>query len=303
MDLKQIEDFVRVAELGSFTKAALAMQVAQPLLSRHIRQLEVELHQSLLIRNGRGVTPTESGLLMLEHARGILYQVALAKEELSGTSGALAGPISIGLPPSLSRLITVPLTLSFKTALPQAKLSLTEGFSALMYESLRAGRIDMAVLYNPAPSQDLEMTQLHEDALILIGSSKGIGQKSQVLLKPNLLLKDLCELPLILPSKPNAFRLLIEVQMQKLNARPKIALEIDGINAILELVKEGLGFAVLPTYTLNQFPNPEVFTTHSIQRPQLLSQLMLVWSSKRPSTGTQRVALALTQKVIQEALQ
>ncbi len=303
MDLKQIEAFVRVAELGSFTKAALAMQVAQPLLSRHIRQLEVELHQSLLIRNGRGVTPTESGLLMLEHARGILYQVALAKEELSGTSGALAGPISIGLPPSLSRLITVPLTLAFKTTLPQAKLSLTEGFSALMYESLRAGRIDMAVLYNPAPSQDLEMTQLHEDALILIGSSKGIGQKSQVLLKPNLLLKDLCELPLILPSKPNAFRLLIEVQMQKLNARPKIALEIDGINAILELVKEGLGFAVLPTYTLNQFPNPEVFTTHSIQRPQLLSQLMLVWSSKRPSTGTQRVALALTQKVIQEALQ
>ena len=303
MDLKQIEAFVRVAELGSFTKAALAMQVAQPLLSRHIRQLEVELHQSLLIRNGRGVTPTESGLLMLEHARGILYQVALAKEELSGTSGALAGPISIGLPPSLSRLITVPLTLAFKTALPQAKLSLTEGFSALMYESLRAGRIDMAVLYNPAPSQDLEMTHLHEDALILIGSSKGIGQKSQVLLKPNLLLKDLCELPLILPSKPNAFRLLIEVQMQKLNARPKIALEIDGINAILELVKEGLGFAVLPTYTLNQFPNPEVFTTHSIQRPQLLSQLMLVWSSKRPSTGTQRVALALTQKVIQEALQ
>ena len=303
MDLKQIEAFVRVAELGSFTKAALAMQVAQPLLSRHIRQLEVELHQSLLIRNGRGATPTESGLLMLEHARGILYQVALAKEELSGTSGALAGPISIGLPPSLSRLITVPLTLAFKTALPQAKLSLTEGFSALMYESLRAGRIDMAVLYNPAPSQDLEMTQLHEDALILIGSSKGIGQKSQILLKSNLLLKDLCELPLILPSKPNAFRLLIEVEMQKLNARPKIALEIDGINAILELVKEGLGFAVLPTYTLNQFPNPEVFTTHSIQRPQLLSQLMLVWSSKRPSTGTQRVALALTQKVIQEALQ
>jgi LysR family nitrogen assimilation transcriptional regulator len=116
-------------------------------------------------------------------------------------------------------------------------------------------------------------------------------------------LKDLCELPLILPSKPNAFRLLIEVEMQKLNARPHIALEIDGINAILELVKEGLGFAVLPTYTLNQFPNPEVFTTHCIQRPQLLSQLMLVWSSKRPSTGTQRVALALTQKVIQEALQ
>ena len=302
MDLKQIESFVRVAELGSFTKAASALGVAQPMLSRQVRQLEVELHQSLLIRNGRGVTPSESGLLMLEHARGILYQVALAKEELSGTSGALAGPISIGLPPSLSKLITVPLTLAFKNALPQAKLSLTEGFSALMYESLRAGRIDMAVLYNPAPSQDLEMMQLHEDALILIAGSKRIGKKQQALLKPSVSLKDLCELPLILPSRPNAFRLLIEIEMQKLNVRPQIALEIDGINAILELVKEGLGFAVLPTYTLNDFPDPEAFTTHAIQRPQLLSQLMLVWSSKRPSTGTQRVALGLTQKVISDAL-
>jgi LysR family nitrogen assimilation transcriptional regulator len=171
-----------------------------------------------------------------------------------------------------------------------------------MYESLRAGRIDMAVLYNPAPSQDLDMQQLHEDALILIASSKRISKKSQALLKPNISLKDLSELPLILPSRPNAIRVLIEVEMQKLNARPHIALEIDGINAILELVKEGLGFAVLPTYTLNQFPDPEVFTTHRIQRPQLLSQLMLVWSSKRPSTGTQRVALELTQQVIQEAL-
>jgi LysR family nitrogen assimilation transcriptional regulator len=192
--------------------------------------------------------------------------------------------------------------MAFKNALPQAKLSLTEGFSALMYESLRAGRIDMAVLYNPAPSQDLEMTLLHEDALILIASRKRGDKKFHPLLKSSISLKDLGNLPLILPSRPNAFRLLIEVEMQKLNAKPQITLEIDGINAILELVKEGLGYAVLPTYTLNEFPDPNVFTTHSIQRPQLLSQLMLVWSSKRPSTGTQRVALGLTQKVISKVL-
>jgi LysR family nitrogen assimilation transcriptional regulator len=160
----------------------------------------------------------------------------------------------------------------------------------------------MAVLYNPAPSQDMEMMLLHEDALILIASSKRGDKKFQPLLKANLSLKDLSELPLILPSRPNAFRLLIEVEMQKLNVKPQITLEIDGINAILELVKEGLGFAVLPTYTLNEFAEPHGFSTYNIQRPQLLSQLMLVWSAKRPSTGTQRVALGLTQKVISQAL-
>ena len=104
MDLKQIESFVRVAELGSFTRASMALGVQQPLLSRHVRQLEVELHQSLLVRNGRGVTLTEAGLLMLEHGRGILHQVALAREDLGTARGALGGRVSIGLPPSLSPL-------------------------------------------------------------------------------------------------------------------------------------------------------------------------------------------------------
>ena len=68
MDLKQIESFVRVAELGSFTRAAIALGVQQPLLSRHVRQLEVELRQNLLDRNGRGVTLTEAGRALLLQA-------------------------------------------------------------------------------------------------------------------------------------------------------------------------------------------------------------------------------------------
>ncbi len=300
MELKQIESFVRVAELGSFTKAAAALGMPQPLLSRHVRQLEVELHQNLLIRNGRGVSLTEAGTVMLEHGRGILHQVALAQEELGSVRGALAGKVSIGLPPSLSKLVTVPLTLAFRKALPQAQLSLGEGFSVVMVESLRAGRMDMAVLYNPPPSPELEMTLLHEDALILIAGKK--STHSSVKLKPTMTLAALAELPLILPSRPNAFRLLIETEMLRVNCKPQIALEIDGLNAILELVKEGLGYAILPAYTLKNFANPQNFTTHRIERPKLNSQLMLVWSSKRPMTSTHTAAQQLIQRVVSQSL-
>jgi LysR family nitrogen assimilation transcriptional regulator len=300
MELKQIESFVRVAELGSFTKAAAALGMPQPLLSRHVRQLEVELHQNLLIRNGRGVSLTEAGTVMLEHGRGILHQVALAQEELGSVRGALAGKVSIGLPPSLSKLVTVPLTLAFRKALPQAQLSLGEGFSVVMVESLRAGRLDMAVLYNPPPSPELEMTLLHEDALILIAGKK--STHSSVKLKPTMTLAALAELPLILPSRPNAFRLLIETEMLRVNCKPQIALEIDGLNAILELVKEGLGYAVLPAYTLKNFANPQSFTTHRIERPKLNSQLMLVWSSKRPMTSTHTAAQQIIQRVVSQSL-
>lgn len=300
MELKQIESFVRVAELGSFTKAASALGMPQPLLSRHVRQLEVELHQNLLIRNGRGVSLSEAGAVMLEHGRGILHQVALAQEELGSVRGALAGKVSIGLPPSLSKLVTVPLTLAFRKALPQAQLSLGEGFSVVMVESLRAGRLDMAVLYNPPPSPELEMTVLHEDALVLIAGKK--SAQRQIKLKPTMTLAGLSELPLILPSRPNAFRLLIETEMLRVNSKPQIAIEIDGLNAILELVKEGLGYAVLPAYTLRNFANPQNFTTHHIERPQLKSQLMLVWSSRRPMTSTHTATQQLIHQVVTQSL-
>jgi LysR family nitrogen assimilation transcriptional regulator len=73
MDLEQLEYFVRVADLKSFTRASIDIDVAQPALSRQVRQLEVELRQNLLVRNGRGVTLTEAGEIFLEHARGILH--------------------------------------------------------------------------------------------------------------------------------------------------------------------------------------------------------------------------------------
>ena len=302
LDLKQIESFVRVAELGSFTRAAGQMQVPQPLLSRHVRQLEVELHQSLLARNGRGVTLTEAGRVLLEHARGILHQVAVAREELEAVRGALSGRVSIGLPPSLSKLITVPLTFEFRQRMPKAQLSLTEGFSLLMVESLRAGRLDMAVLYNPAPSPDLEMSLLHEDALILIAGRQAQRDQKSPALAASVSLTALSELPLIAPSRPNAFRLLIESEMTRIHRKPRIVLEIDGLNAILELVREGLGYAVLPAYTLSNFPNTEAFTTHRIHEPQLMSQLMLVWSAKRPMTSTHKATLDLARDLVARAV-
>ena len=301
MDLKQLESFVRVAELGSFTRAAIALGVQQPLLSRHVRQLEVELRQNLLDRNGRGVTLTEAGRVLLEHARGILHQVEVAREDLGAVRGALGGKVSMGLPPSLSRLITVPLCLAFKAKLPAAKLTLTEGFSLQMYESLRSGRLDMAVLYNPSSAPELESSSLHEESLMLIGSpaaerAHGLKGRGEVTLA------QIASLPLILPSQPNAFRLLIESEMARLDLKPNIILEIDGLNAILELVKEGMGFAVLPAYTLRNFANTLEFSVHRVDKPQLMSQLMLVRSAKRPMTATHHAAQKIIEAEVSRAL-
>jgi LysR family transcriptional regulator, nitrogen assimilation regulatory protein len=301
MDLKQLQYFVSVAELGSFTRAAIELDIAQPALSRQVRLLEVELRQNLLIRNGRGAVPTEAGKLLLEHGRGILHQVALAREELSAARGALTGRVSIGLPPSLSRLITVPLTHAFRKALPQAQLSLTEGFSVLMYEGLRVGSLDMAVLYNPDSSPGLEMTRLHEEELVLISPRSSLGPANRKK-KSGIGLAEVADLPLILPSRRNAFRVLIESEMMGIGRRPQISLEVDGLNAILNLVEEGLGHGVLPAYTLSNFDNVEPFLVRRIHTPRLMSKLELVWSSRRPTTETQKKALEVVRKAVLSAI-
>jgi LysR family nitrogen assimilation transcriptional regulator len=160
----------------------------------------------------------------------------------------------------------------------------------------------MAVLYNPPPSPDLEMTVLHEDTLVLIAGKKRPLPDGPPL-KSSLKLSDLAALDLIVPSRPNAFRLLIDTEMQRINCKTNIVLEIDGLNAILELVKEGMGYAVLPAYTLSNFAKPEHFTTHHIEKPKLMSQLMLVWSARRPMTATHKAAMTHTQEIVTSALQ
>jgi LysR family nitrogen assimilation transcriptional regulator len=306
MDLKQLEYFVRVAELGSFTRASISLNIAQPALSRQVRLLEVELRQNLLTRNGRGAVPTEAGKLLLEHGRGILHQVALTIEELGAARGALAGKVSIGLPPSLSKLITVPLAKAFRDQLPKAQLTLTEGFSLLMHEGLRVGNLDMAVLYNPEQSSDLEMSTLHEDELALISPASN-GPQTQGRAggrqAPSVSLGSVAELPLILPSRPNAFRILIEGEMMTIGKRPNVILEVDGLNAILNLVKEGMGHAILPSYTLSNFDSASPFSVKTIHSPSIKSQLMLVWSSRRPTTQTQKTAMEVVRQVVLKAIE
>ena len=232
MDLKQLEYFVRVAELGSFTRASIALDVAQPALSRQVRLLEVELRQNLLTRNGRGATPTEAGKLLMEHARGILHQVERAREELGRVRGALAGRVAVGLPPSLARVLTVPLTRAFRQQMPDAQLSISENLSAAMQASLADGRLDIAVLYNAQPTTGIELTPLMVEELLLVQMCRPEAAGEPVLPIP---LREVAALPLVIPSRPNAIRMHVESEMAAIGCRPTVTLEIDGVAAILDL--------------------------------------------------------------------
>ena len=291
MDLKQLEYFVRVAELGSFTRASQALDVAQPALSRQVRLLEVELRQSLLLRNGRGATTTDAGKLLLDHARGILHQVDRAREELGRVGGALAGRVAIGLPPSLSRVLAVPLIRAMRQQLPQASVSICEGLSITMQEWLATGRIDIAVLYNAQPAPEIELTPLYEEELVLV-QPRPAGLAADPPPDP-IPLKDIAEIPLVIPSRPNAIRMQVETALAHIGLRPTVALEIDGVAAILDLVADGAGAALLSRNAVASSIRPSAYQTRAVSDPPLKTRLSVAVSAQRPSTLTQKACLAL----------
>lgn len=292
MDLKQLEYFVRVAELGSFTRAAVVLEIAQPALSRQIRLLEVELRQTLLLRNGRGAVPTEAGKLLLEHARGILHQVARAREELGRVRGALAGRVAIGLPPSLARRLAVPLTRAFRQQMPDASLSISEGLSSAMHEALSTGRLDIALLYNLPPTPELMLEPVLAEDLYFVKPRADAAPAAPMHLR------EVARHPLVIPSRPNALRSLVESEMAKLGCKPLIALEIDGVPAILDLVADGAGCAVLSRHALDTSHRPEAYALHPIVAPALRSQLYLATSAQRPATLTLQATLGVIRQLV-----
>ncbi|MDR7149021.1 LysR family nitrogen assimilation transcriptional regulator [Hydrogenophaga palleronii] len=296
MDLKQLAYFVRVAELGSFTKASQALDVAQPALSRQVRLLEVELRQNLLVRNGRGATPTEAGRLLLEHGRGILHQVERAREELGRVRGSLAGRVAIGLPPSLARVLTVPLTRAFRQQLPEASLSISEGLSATMQEWLATGRLDIAVLYNALPAPEIEITPLRDEDLFLVQKRPaGLAEEPPA---PPIPLAEVAKLPLVIPSRPNAIRMHVESEMANIGCRPQVVLEIDGVSAILDLVADGAGAALLSRNAVASSIRPSAYLTRPICDPPLRTRVCLATSSMRPATLTQQATLNLIKTIL-----
>lgn len=281
MDLKQLAYFVRVAELGSFSRASIALDIAQPALSRQVRLLELDLRQHLLLRNGRGVTLTEAGKVLLEHSRGVLHQMDRLREELSAVRGSLAGSVALGMPPTVSKMLAVPVSRAFRQRMPQATLSITEGLSAPMTQALLAGRLDIALLHNAMPSPDVSLVPLLEEELLLVQRREDAPDSDTAILS------ELASLELIIPSRPNAIRMQVEAELVNIGVMPRIALEIDGVAAILELVADGAGCAVLTRHAVLTAAHPERYGMRRISKPRLASRLYLATHAHRPATRTQ----------------
>jgi LysR family transcriptional regulator, nitrogen assimilation regulatory protein len=305
MDLKQLDTFVRVAELGSFTRAAGVLQVAQPALSRQVRALEIELRQPLFDRTGRGVTLTPAGARLLAHGRGILQQVERARQDLEEQRGAASGLVSIGLPPSISRTLTAPLVEAFRERFPRATLSLVEGLSTYTLEWLAQGRIDCAVVYNAVPAAALDLQPVLQERLHLVSARDGQRKGRQALVGQPATLAELAACELVIPSRPHAIRMQLETAMAEAGLKPRVALEVDSVPAILDLVQRHALHAVLSLNAVQGSSNEAALQARPVRRADgqpLRTTLYVATSAQRPRGPLLDEALGLLARQLQQRL-
>jgi LysR family nitrogen assimilation transcriptional regulator len=289
MDLKQIDYFIHVAELGSFSRAAVVLDVAQPALSRQVRALEAELREVLLLRNGRGVTLTDAGRRLLEHGHGILQLVAAARHDLGARRDEPVGHIVVGLPPSLARRLTLPLIETFRTGMPKARVAVIEGFSVHIAEWLCSGRVDLGLVYNPEPLPSIEITPVLVERLCLIGPRSA---RSRTMVT----LKDLARYPLVMPQREHVFRKLMEQQAMLAGVKLDVCWEVSSVPAILDLVRGRHGYAALTDSAIRATGNRDRLSVIPISEPEIKSTLCLAQGAHKGRTALAKAtAQALAQ--------
>lgn len=275
MDLKQLEYFLQVCEMGSFSKAGVRLNISQPSLSRQVALLETELGQRLLERNGRGVAPTAAGAALLGHARVMLSAAEQARFEIREMTTEPAGKVVVGLPHRVAAGISVPLIQAFRRRFPKAMVSVVEGLSLSLREGLIAGRIDVGLLFDPTPTPLLTYEHVLRERLVLM-TPAGYRLPGQVTLT------GLKEFSFVLPASPNPIRNLVDAVLLPRKIQLDVVAEVGAVQTAMALVEQGVACSILPESALLLSSGKARVNHTPIGPPGMWNQLVLALPAARP---------------------
>lgn len=255
MDLRQLRYFLAIVECGSISRASLQLNIAQPALSLHIRNMEAELNTPLLFRTAQGVQPTEAGNILLRNARIIIDRFEQTQREIKDSTQEPVGEVRLGLPGTISQILGVTLIMAARERYPKIRLRIAEAMSGYVLDWLRTGRVDLGLLFQAVEDRGLHATALMTETLVLLGPTDGKVDGSSDTLPPTerpIPYAAVANLPLILPSIGHGLRDLLAGKAAEQGMRLAPGIEIDAYAAIKVLVERRLGYSILPAQAVRE---------------------------------------------------
>lgn len=300
MDIRQLRYFVAIVEQGSFSRAANLLHVAQPALSLHVRNMEVDLGTRLLFRSPKGVVPTEAGAILLRNARMILSQLAVAEEEVRGHQADPSGEVRLGLPGTIGEVLSVPLIRASHQRYPNIRLRIAEAMSGFVLDWMREARIDLAVLYREVSEAGLESVRLLDEELVFFAPpdlAPGIDLPAP---GASVALQALRGVPMILPGTAHGLRDLLTRYAIAADMRFEAVIEVDSYHSIKELVLSGFGCSILPGHAVHKEIAQGTLRAWSIREPEVLRSVWLAHATNRPMSNAVSAIQALACDILQD---
>lgn len=291
LDSRQLRAFLLLAQEGSFTQAGRALHLTQSAISHAIRVLEEDLGCQLFHRQGKRALLTHHGRELLRHAETIQRQMLLARASLGVLDQNPRGHLRIGCTPAGSQFILPTVLREFKDSFPHYSISVIPGETPETLDQLERGDLDLIVCLKPRDTSRLDCYPLFEDELVFLTSPLHPWLKQTP--KP----KDMSQETYIISSR-NSFTFgLINEYFLKQGVRPKSYMELGNTEAIKELVKLGLGVALIAPWTAQVEIKSGELAVLPLMRGKIKRQWVVAHLKQKPVTLAEQTFMGLCKEV------
>jgi DNA-binding transcriptional LysR family regulator len=245
MDTKQLRTFTTIVDLASFTRAARRLNLSQSAISQQISALEHQLGVKLVERTGTGARPTAAGDVLLYYARQILSKLDEAQRVLADYEHAGTGVLRIGAGGAACHYLLPSVLKEFRDRFPKLELHVVSGHTRLTLERLHEGELDIGVLTLPVSQPKLRILDLGRDELVVI-----IAPSHPWAERKRIQASEFAGQPLLIYERRSQTFALIERVLLETGVFPQIAMEMDHLEAVVEMVRVGLGVAIVPRWAV-----------------------------------------------------
>jgi LysR family cyn operon transcriptional activator len=241
MEFRALKYLIAVAEHGNFTRAAEALHVSQPALSQQILQMEDRLSTLLLDRTGRTVKVTDAGQAYIAHARRALFELESGRRAMHDVRDLSRGVVRLAMTPTFSAYFAGPLVAAFHAHFPAITVTVLEMSMDTIATAIEADEVDLGIAFELARIADIDSLPLFTEKLsVVVASTHPWATRN------SLDVRALAEGELALLTKNFVTRVHIDTYLQASRVAPKVAVEVNTISALIEIVRHSNLFTLLP---------------------------------------------------------
>src|SRR3954468_953428 len=250
LDVRRMKVLREVAARGSFSAAAEALSFTQSAISQQVAALERETGTKLVERGPRGIRLTQAGEVVVKHADAVLSRLSCAEEELQALAGLRGGKLSLSTFQSAGATLVPRAVSAFHRRYPEVELALTQAEPDDATVLMRAGELDLAIVYDfdgipGGLDESLDKVHLIDDRYdLLVARDHSLAEKSRIRMA------DLADERWVNSTSGSGCREAVLLACARAGFEPRVAFETDEIMAVQALVANGMGVTLMPQLAL-----------------------------------------------------